>query len=476
VRSNRGFGKFLSFAFSLAVLGLLFVEPIWAARGETLLRTPRKSWQKLADTEAQRITLVNTSRAAAIDMRVNDSLPDDTDVQRLVQQLTGQDSYKVRGRWPQKILDQTNVQMGVSITLSDGRKGFYAAIWRKRPDGMFGITGYMTIATEYSDENIADFKLVRSLGNQLARGSALFARNEPEIAAPIPEPVAGPVPVIAQAPPVLMPPTSAPDSPVIPETVPAIATADSIGSSPAAIPPAPAVVAPTAELPAASPTIDLAQTVAAVSATVQTAGPVSVPTAPVAVPVVATVSASAYPFIAAAGAGVQLGQIATLLYAPLESSEVFVLFKDGSFHENLPVALEQWNFSASRAQDPDSWGKWKPAEDAGDYEMKYAEDDIVTISAMRIKPPKTGLQLQGSYGIMRENGDISSEISFVGNKFEMTIKNITIAGTYRIEGYSVILIHANGQVEHKPFFILPAEEADEEPAIWLGDRRYERIN
>jgi hypothetical protein len=439
VRKGGGIIKALWAGIALTLIGLSTTAPALAERREKLLRTPRTGWLRSNDLDAQRVTLISTSRAVAIEMRIGSNLPDETDVKRLVERLSGQSVYKVKGRWPKTVLEQAEVQMGISFSLADGRKGFYAAIWRKRTDGQLGITGYMTIATEYSEENIADFKRVRSYGNQLARGSVLFASE-----APLVEPA------------------------TVPSTVPSTVIA---ASQP--------VIAP-----AATPVPAMA---AATKAPVGTTQPVLVPVAPApvlspvpsasAVPA-ATSAAAAVPAVAAAASivanekGVSLSEVASLLYAPLESSEVFVLFKDGSFHENLPVALEQWNLSTSRSTDPASWGKWKPSKDDGDFELKYAEDDIVTISAKRVKPAKNGMQLDGAYGLENEQGDITGEVRFTGNRFDLTGKGGKQSGTYRITGYSIILTHDSGLEEHRPFFIVPPEDEEEEPSIWFGSNVY----
>ncbi len=429
-------GKAILMILSLSASGMVAAAP------EKVIRTPQKFWNREYDEGSQRLILSNNSRIAAIDMQIADAQPTRADVMRLLQPLIGQAQITSYLRWPESLLQEQSLQMAVKITLSDGRKAMFASMWKRRLDGKLGIASYLTVANEYGAENVADFKLVRSLANQLARGSVLvptFVAPPPEIIAAVPDPVlalpaAAPVPVVA--PPVAVAASAA---------VPAVATVPILVPVPAAPIPVPPLLTSAAAVPAA------------------------VSTAKVAV---------GYPFVTLSGSGVPLGQIASLLYAPLESSEVFVLFKDGSFHENLPVALEQWNLGASRSDDPSSWGKWKNATEEGDFELRYAEDDIVTISATKIKPAKNGLVLEGRYEL-GGNDAAKGEISFSGDRFEIIRAGITDTGTYKVEGYSVILRHDNGTTEHQPFFFVPLDEegeGDEEPAIWLGDRMHQRLD
>jgi hypothetical protein len=484
-----------------ALLALAVAGNGAAAPAERVLRTPRKAWERTYDAELDRLTLVNSARGVLIDMRISDD-PNGTtpDIEKLVQKLTGQPIQGKRLRMPQKTLEEAEVQMGLSFTLADGRRGMYREIWRQRADGRLGITGYLAIATEFNAQHIADFKLVRGLGNQLARGSVLTASLSPTINIE-------PEPVIAALPPVVG--TSAPPvAPVIVATAPTVAPTvvpPAVVAPPVAVVPpivaapvvapsvlAPSVVAAAVVTPPISPTVAPPVSVASVLAppdapavvlpipvpsALPHIAPATVPAVPVTIavaPVVAS-AASAYPFVTTAGAGVPMGQVASILYAPLESSEVFVLFKDGSFHENLPVALEQWNLAASRSNDPSSWGKWKPAEDAGDFEMQYAADDVVTISATKIKPAKSGMIVEGSYQKSDAQENSSDEVRFAGNRFEISKNGKSDGGTYRIDGYSVIFTHDDGKVEHMPFFVVPPEEDGDDPAIWLGDSLLDRV-
>jgi hypothetical protein len=459
VRKRAGWLATIFRSLGLALLTLVVAGNAVAAPAERVLRTPRKAWDRQYDAELERLTLVNASRVVAIEMRVVDNEPTaPPEINRLIEQLTGQSFQGKRLRWPKKILEGSQVQAGVSFTLPDGRKGMYAEVWRRQPDGRLGIAGYMAIASEYDEKHIADFKIVRGLGNQLSRGAVLNAALRPIIAVE-PEPVIAALPSVpAASAPVVASPAVEPISTAIVgppvSTVPATVPSPVIAAVPAHVPTeASAVIPPVIAIPVAAPTV-----------------PVTVAVAPA----VATTS-STYSFVAAAGTGVPMGQIASILYAPLESSEVFVLFKDGSFHENLPVALEQWNMGASRADDPSSWGKWKPSKEAGDFEMQYAADDVVTISATKIKPAKSGMVLSGSYMKSSADENSSDEIRFSGTRFDISKNGQSLGGTYRVDGYSVILTHDDGKVEHLPFFIVPTEEDGDDPAIWLGDSLLDRV-
>ena len=464
VGENRGKANCRVLCMALLLCGASIVAtPASASASEQVLRTPVKKWQRELSEDQTHVTLVNTGRVAAVDLRIDDALPNDGDVQRLVNRLSGQSSYKVRGKWPADVLKQVDVQMGVSITLPDGRKGMFAAIWRKRPDGRYGVASYMAIANAYSDENITDFKLVRSLGNQLARGAILApslipVTPQPPVIIASTQPLAVPAapPVVAQAPIIAV----VPDIAAVPIVAPAVRVVAAPVIAPApVVPAAVAVSVPTLTPP---------------TATVAAAPQVTAPP-PIVAPAL-SISTRNYPFAGAAGTGVPLTQIATLLYAPLESSEVFVLFKDGSFHEDLPVALEEWNAGASRRADPASWGQWKNSEEPGEFELSYAADDVVTISATKIKPAKSGMVLVGSYAVEGQNGAaIGEQIEFTGNKFVLRRQGQETSGIYRVENYSVILNYEDGRIEHRPFFVVPPEEDDDDPSIWLGDQLRVRI-
>jgi hypothetical protein len=432
VRKRKGILKATSGSLLLALLCLASAAPLIAARGEKVLRTPRKSWDRQEDKEAGRIILVNNQRLTAIDIYIGNTLPNKADVNRLAKTLLGQSDYTLRGPWSQEMRDQAEVNFGYSVSLPDGRKGFYAAVWKQRSDGRYNVTGYMAIVTEYTAANNADFEMVRSYGNQLSRGAVLFA-TLPAVVEPEKKPS-----VIAAGP-----------------ILPVDASVSKAAVSTAEAPISSAIGTDTVNISAAA---------------------VSAPSPAPAAVVAAPAAMAAYPFMVSAGSGVLVKQISSLLYTPLESSEVFVLFKDGSFHENIPVALEQWNVAAAREGDPSSWGSWKAAKDEGDFELKYAEDDIVTIRGVKIKPAKAGLQLQGTYGVEQDDGLITDEIRFAGNRFEMDLGDATKGGTYKVDGYSIILTHDDGRVEHLPFFIAPIEEAGDEPSLWLGDSLRDRID
>ncbi len=476
MRNRESWSKASYRTVACVLLTLAAAGNVVAAPEDRGVRTPRKSWDRNYDAGQERLTLLNRERAVAIDMRISAS-PSTTapDLDELVLRLTGQTIEGKRLRMPKSVLEKAEVQMGISFALSDGRRGIYREIWRQRPDGLLGVTGYLAVATEFNEQHAADFKLVRGLGNQLSRGIALIAPDRPRLAvepetamASLPTPVAAPtvspeisVPVPDVAVSVPVPSVAiAVSAPVADTPIPVV-----IASTPAVSVPVPVVSAPVVVTSPVTPNAVLAPIAQA---------PIAVPVIAAAAPTVAS-SAASYPFVATAGAGVPMGQIASILYAPLESSEIFVLFKDGSFHENLPVALEQWNLAGSRSNDPASWGKWKPAEDAGDYEMHYAADDVVTISATKIKPAKTGMVIEGSYVKSNASENSSDEIRFKGDHFEISRLGARDSGTYRVDGYSVILTHDSGKVEHLPFFIVPPEEDEDDPSIWLGDSLHERV-
>jgi hypothetical protein len=446
---RRGRGRLTAFlwATALALISAGAASPAIAAR-DGIVRTPAKNWMRQYDAEKQQLLLLHQNRPVLFDLRISPTPPTKAEILALAERLTGEKDFRIIGFWPQTIRDQNEVQLGFSVELKDGRRVMYAAVWRTRPDGALGIAGYMTILGGTTEDKRQDFLKVRGFGNQLARGMLL--NNPPSPLTAQPEIIAAANATVPVAAPVVAVPVQ--NSPLVP-AVAVVTTA------------VPDIVPPSPSLP---------QTVAPITASSAAAGASALPAA-------VSTTAATYPFLAKAGGGVSLGQVATVLYAPFESSEIFVLFKDGSFHENLPVALEQWNLGASRSSDPSSWGKWKNASESGEYELHYAEDDIVTISATKIKPAKPGIILEGNYALGRGENEKRGAIRFSENRFEIVRSGQVESGTYRVDGYSVILTHENGNVEHQPFFFVPldeadAEDTDDEAAIWLGDSLHERID
>jgi hypothetical protein len=421
-------------AFAAAAGLLLAAMPLHARP----VKTPRKSWAREDAPDGQSLQLRNTARRALIELGVGNGPLSGADHDRIIKSIVGEGGYVVTRRWSREALDAAGVQIGFSFNVPGGQRGAYAAMWRKRKDGKITSAAYVIANLVDRQASANDFLLVRSLSNQLRRGASpgQEAMRPPQLAI-APPPIAPPSPVVVPVPvppQLVIPPLAAPVAGALPVVLPA---------------PVPAIAPP--PLPATTP--------------------------PSALIVPPSMSQGRYAYTAAPGAGVKLGQVAGILYAPLEFSEVYVLFKDGSFHESLPVALEEWNVAAAKKGDPESWGKWKNASTKGEFEMHYGEGDTISIAAARIAPAPAGALLQGTYAlqITDRSGEVrtGNGITFAGDRFKTVSaggqSGGQTEGRYHIADYTLTLNHDDGRVEQRPYFSVPPEEGDDEPAIWFGD-------
>ncbi len=436
------------------------------------VKTPRVDWNRDDAPDRPTTLLRHNARRAAILMTIENGTPGQDVIDRLIASVSDNQGYKLTREWSSEQLERAQVQRGFSFVLDNGKRGVFAIVWRPTRDGKVSAAAYATTDLTMPEKSQADFLLVRSFNNQLKRGAipgqqAITDGIVPPALALIPPPpkppvanapaiaVALPVPAITSAPPPVATPQSAAEAMIVQS----------------AMAPAPAVsTSPKKDLAAAPPL--LAPIPGPIALPVST--PKAVPAPGLAMPKVAP----SYPYTAAASAtaGAKPSQISAIIYAPLEFSEVYVLFKDGSFHENLPVALEDWNVGASKKSDPDSWGKWSKTSAATDYELRYAADDKVTITGARVMPATPGMLLTGTYAT--ENAKIgnaaaqanqqNNTISFSGSQFIQNSGAGISKGQYRIEGYTIIFTQEDGRSTRLPFFIIPPEEGETDELIWLG--------
>jgi hypothetical protein len=456
-----------------------------------LVKLPKQAWVKAEPAEAAQpdaLRYKNRNRAAIIRLSLADRPPGDEDVAAIVEGLTQQSRYTVARMFDRQILRDGDVQNGFSMMLPDGRKASYFLFWHKRKDQKYAVTSYLTADHSSQATSVEEFKLAIRLNNQLRRGAVLYA---PSAAARPPEMIAQPVidlfppeQGVAQAPvqSAMQQGTQTASPPALQASV---AAAPLPAPPPAAVPlPAPVKIAtapttPAAPLGTGTPAIAAAvpiapQTPFVPPAAVAAPSPVPVSTMAPGAAIAAPSANPAYRYRAAPGLGVRAAQVATIVYAPLEFSEVYVLFKDGSFHENLPVALEEWDVGAAKKGDPESWGKWKRAKDAGEFELRYADGETVTIAGSPIAPASPAVHLDGTYDVETDTPQPSSAsklrraIIFSGDHFALPNSD-NAAGRYTIDGYTITLTFADGHAERRPFFIIPPEDPGDTPSIWFGD-------
>jgi hypothetical protein len=405
------------------------------------IKTPRQAWTRTEIGDVGRILLLrHVTRPTVIRLSVLDAPPGDDDVATLVEHLTQQRDYTVARMWKQEALTAADVQTGISLQFPDGRRAVYVLKWRKRRNGDIVAASYMTADLSVRAVAIEEFQLVIRLNNQLLRG----ATPGNPVSAATPSPAEPNYALLF--PPLGVPPANAPSA-----------------SMPADIPtysPPPAAQEDVIASVAAPPIANIPQ--AFVTPTVKPESRPSLGTT------------ARYPFTATAGSGIGLNQVAAIIYAPLEFSEVYVLFKDGSFHENLPVAFEQWDVGASKKGDPGSWGKWKRAKTDGEYQLNYGEGDVVDIAGSKVSPPETGIVLDGTYAVESDTASGAkapprNPVAFTGDRFSFATADGAVTGQYHIDGYTIVLNYEDGRTEKRPFFVVPAQDAEDEPAIWFGD-------
>lgn len=117
--------------------------------------------------------------------------------------------------------------------------------------------------------------------------------------------------------------------------------------------------------------------------------------------------AERYKFVTEPGLGLKLGEIATVLYAWKQvytvggmemQDRVYLLLKDGSVHDGLPVPPQDLDVPLSRRQEPQKWGRWR-REGAG-YAIAWPDKPgayIPVQQAREMQPARRGATLQGQW-------------------------------------------------------------------------------
>jgi hypothetical protein len=481
-------------AFGFTVLASLMCPSPALARP---IKTPRVDWAR-DDAQGKPTTILrNTKRRASILLSIEDNTPESTTINALIDTVASGQKHRLVREWSQEQLDRASVQRGFSFVLDNGQRGVFAIVWRKTRDGKISSAAYATTDLTQPATSQADFLMVRSFSNQLRRGAMpgrpvmVDAITIPEIAL-VPPPPKPPVavdvpdqtsPSAAEAM-IVQTALSGPQVTVTAAVSPTAATVPIPSQPPIISPVTPkiaAVTAPVAE-PVIAPTAALPSTIDLTPAKIAVTPKAITDPLPTAVPAVQNIARPlarpSYPYTATPGAsvGAKPTQISAIIYTPLEFSEVYVLFKDGSFHENIPVALEDWNIGASRKGDPDSWGKWSKKGSETDYELRYSADDSVTITGTKIAPTPSSFTLNGTFApdeptqtTVAAKAGPRSTIAFQGNRFTRPTPNGNVAGAYQISGYTMTLKHDSGEEEHLPFFVIPPEDGDTDSLIWLGN-------
>jgi hypothetical protein len=240
----------------------------------------------------------------------------------------------------------------------------------------------------------------------------------------------------------------------------------------------------------------------------------------------AEAEAKRYKYTTAWGKGTGAASVANVLFKSTskqfyngvlnysESYDVFVLFRDGSFHEEFPVPLEAWDAATAKRRDAKRWGRWRAAG-GGKYLLTFSDGKSLQFSGQATRPARIGEMLSGQYGNGSTSGNLMGGsyslryITFKGNRFEIdesggygsstfsqsvpgnaaintttnngdsftsvTGGNFVVGtgrkgkgsartGSYQLNGYTLRLQFDDGRVTWQPFFFIGDTDV-----IWYND-------
>lgn len=242
----------------------------------------------------------------------------------------------------------------------------------------------------------------------------------------------------------------------------------------------------------------------------------------------AEAEAKRYKFVTAPGAGLRESQIEAVYYewkqvfeiGGLQFKEyVYLLLKDGTVRNGLPVPPQDLDVAASRRAEPEEWGRWRRV--GAHYEFAFgAGDTFSRKQGHTVLPARAGQTLLGKFegnSYFQIPGGASAWSKFgvtfsAGGRFEKfrwggagmsggygdqrvvtasvydddgAVGGVSSAsvsassstrtpdtgnrrGTYRVEGFAIILTYENGTVERLPFAIQQGA-AGQVDGVWMTD-------
>ena len=250
-----------------------------------------------------------------------------------------------------------------------------------------------------------------------------------------------------------------------------------------------------------------------VTATLRYAGPPDRPSPKQAEAAKAAAEAEAarYKYVTAPGKGVQPAQVAGIVHSqtlrpgPGASSknECYLLLKDGTVHDGLPVPPDELDVPLSRRREPEKWGRWRRQGAKVVAAWPDQPTRFVPLPGVMATPAKAGEQLAGRFGTGEssgfspfggsyrlwgvtftpggrfakdkrggsssgslgetmngfsvdstydDNGSVTSFSSPGAVGYAARKKGSSRAGTYTISGYTMTLRYDSGKVERIPFF------------------------
>ena len=134
-------------------------------------------------------------------------------------------------------------------------------------------------------------------------------------------------------------------------------------------------------------------------------------------------------------------------------AQLVVLFKDGTGCYDVDVLKLGVNLASQRASKPSDWFKWRRGADGTIQRYDVKSGSWKSLGAEATYPPLArGSSLSGTYihvgvgGSLIFGGKVVA-LQFSGATFSVVVGGKTLRGTYRIDGYSLMLTDASGRSE-----------------------------
>jgi hypothetical protein len=152
---------------------------------------------------------------------------------------------------------------------------------------------------------------------------------------------------------------------------------------------------------------------------------------------IAEAEAKRYKWVTAPGKGIQTEQIQCLLLhtettqfyngsgmSISSTYDPYILLKDGTLYNGLPVAPDEMDIARSRRQEPEKWGRWKQTKDGYAAAWPDFPAKFIAIKAEPVFPAPSDLRFIGRYG----SGETSG--SMIGSSFRLWGVTFTAEGRF----------------------------------------------
>jgi len=223
--------------------------------------------------------------------------------------------------------------------------------------------------------------------------------------------------------------------------------------------------------------------------------------------------AKRYKYVTEPGRGIPAQEIETIVYSwrlvyegagSRMDYEAYLLLKDGTAHDGVPVPPQDMDLSLSRRREPEKWGRWRKEGNGYAFAWPDKPQEWKKVQGGAMQPGQRGMTLQGEWtasssssvpmgtstwsrwgvklqsdgrfeksqaGGMYAAGAPGTEVvtsttydndgavtstSAPGVAIGVQRKNSNQgnkSGRYEIDGYAITLRYDNGMVERQPFFI-----------------------